>query len=257
MIKFFRKIRQTLLSENKFSKYLIYAIGEIILVVVGILIALQINNSNQNRINTIAEKDTLASLKQDLNSALFQLESKIEQNNLHRTSDSLALETIHRKTIPTDSIPKLLLTHIYTPTFDPELGTLKEILNTGKMAIIKSEQLRNHISSWNKYMDELDEVDNRLIYLDDNIKTPLYSKHLPYRNSLSIVINPSTNDLLKSRFEKSNFEIDIESFFYTLEFENMLSNYYFYGTLQNTRLNDVKNKMLEMITIIDKVLTND
>jgi uncharacterized membrane protein YgaE (UPF0421/DUF939 family) len=44
MIKFFRKIRKHLLAENKFSKYLIYAIGEIILVVIGILIALQINN---------------------------------------------------------------------------------------------------------------------------------------------------------------------------------------------------------------------
>ena len=49
MINFFRKIRQNLLSENKFSKYLIYAIGEIILVVIGILIALQINNANENR----------------------------------------------------------------------------------------------------------------------------------------------------------------------------------------------------------------
>ena len=49
MIKFFRKIRQNLLSENKFSKYLIYAIGEIILVVVGILIALSINNWNESK----------------------------------------------------------------------------------------------------------------------------------------------------------------------------------------------------------------
>ena len=49
MMKFFRKIRQKLLTENKFSKYLIYAIGEIVLVVIGILIALQINNGNENR----------------------------------------------------------------------------------------------------------------------------------------------------------------------------------------------------------------
>jgi hypothetical protein len=48
MIKFFRKIRQKLLTENKFSKYLLYAVGEIILVVIGILIALQVNNWNQN-----------------------------------------------------------------------------------------------------------------------------------------------------------------------------------------------------------------
>jgi len=44
MIKFFRKIRQSLLAENKYSKYLLYALGEIILVVIGILIALQITN---------------------------------------------------------------------------------------------------------------------------------------------------------------------------------------------------------------------
>ncbi|WP_432410515.1 DUF6090 family protein [Rasiella sp. SM2506] len=49
MIKFFRKIRQRLVAESKFSKYLLYAIGEIILVVIGILIALQINNWNEGR----------------------------------------------------------------------------------------------------------------------------------------------------------------------------------------------------------------
>jgi hypothetical protein len=49
MIKFFRHIRKRLLAENRFSRYLIYAIGEIILVVIGILIALQINNWNENR----------------------------------------------------------------------------------------------------------------------------------------------------------------------------------------------------------------
>jgi hypothetical protein len=50
MIKFFRRIRQRLLSESRFRKYLVYAIGEIVLVVIGILIALQINNWNNDRI---------------------------------------------------------------------------------------------------------------------------------------------------------------------------------------------------------------
>ena len=59
MIKFFRKIRQRLLTENKFSTYLIYAIGEIILVVIGILIALQVNNRNIDRINIEKQNKTL------------------------------------------------------------------------------------------------------------------------------------------------------------------------------------------------------
>ena len=255
MIKFFRKIRQNLLSEGKTGKYFKYAFGEIILVVIGILIALQINNWNQTRINRTIEIETLENLRQDLGSALTQLDIKIEQNYSNRTSDSIALTIIHRNTVvPKDSIIKLLLSHIFTPTFDPELGTLTEILSTGKMEIIRSEPLRNHISSWNKYMDELDEVDNRLIYLDDNIKTPLYSKYLPYRNSLNYVINPNTNDVLKIGFGESNFQTDIESFIYNLEVENMLSNYYLYGTVQEIRLNDVKNKMTDMIALIDKEL---
>ena len=60
MIKFFRKIRKSLLTENRFSKYLLYAIGEIILVIIGILFALQINNWNEN--NKI-EKDINGSLR--------------------------------------------------------------------------------------------------------------------------------------------------------------------------------------------------
>ena len=66
MIKFFRRIRQKLLSENKFSKYLIYAIGEIILVVVGILIALQINNQNETRKENELEKELINLLISDL-----------------------------------------------------------------------------------------------------------------------------------------------------------------------------------------------
>ena len=66
MIKFFRKIRHKLLSGNKFSKYLIYAIGEIILVVIGILIALQINNANENRKKRQVELSYLERLAIDL-----------------------------------------------------------------------------------------------------------------------------------------------------------------------------------------------
>lgn len=66
MIKFFRKIRQRLLTENKYSKYLLYAIGEIVLVVIGILIALSINNWNENRKTEIKIRNSLAALRNDL-----------------------------------------------------------------------------------------------------------------------------------------------------------------------------------------------
>lgn len=66
MLKFFRKIRYNLMSENKSGKYIKYAFGEIILVVIGILIALQINNWNQNRKDRILETEYLTRLRADI-----------------------------------------------------------------------------------------------------------------------------------------------------------------------------------------------
>lgn len=76
MIKFFRKIRQSLLTENKFSKYLLYAIGEVILVIIGILFALQINNWNSNKIAYNQELDLYAKLLNDVNESFNTTISK-------------------------------------------------------------------------------------------------------------------------------------------------------------------------------------
>jgi hypothetical protein len=75
MIKFFRKIRQKMLTENKFSKYLLYAIGEIILVVIGILIALQINNLNEEKKENKALKQNLLIIKGNIKNDLVLLDS--------------------------------------------------------------------------------------------------------------------------------------------------------------------------------------
>ena len=79
MINFFRKIRQQLLTENKFSKYLLYAIGEIVLVVVGILIALSINNWNEKKSNDSIVDDYLMKISANINSDLTKLEILINQ----------------------------------------------------------------------------------------------------------------------------------------------------------------------------------
>jgi hypothetical protein len=80
MIKFFRKIRQKSLTENKFSKYLIYAIGEIVLVVIGILIALQINNWNELQKKSNLRNEYMTSLKVDLTKDTIQLNDRVNKN---------------------------------------------------------------------------------------------------------------------------------------------------------------------------------
>ena len=84
MISFFRKIRQKLLTENKFSKYLVYAIGEIVLVMIGILLALQVNNWNELRKKEQAEIQLYHKIITDLISERAVIERKIRDLNSHQ-----------------------------------------------------------------------------------------------------------------------------------------------------------------------------
>ena len=256
MINFFRKIRRKLAADNKPIKYARYAIGEIALVMIGILLALQVNNWNEKRKNNVIEKETLISLKSDLESALLQLDYKIIQNQGFKSNDSILLDIIHnKKSVSIDSIEKLILGHIFSPGFDPELGTLNEILGTGKMEVIKNRTLRNHISTWNKYMDELSEVDEKLAHLDLQVKEPLYSKRIPMKNALHTYLKHISEPPIQ--YSKSNFEWNPEKLLQDIEFENMLSNYIIYSTIQHGRLLDIKQNINEMLELINQEITND
>src|SRR5210317_2508807 len=100
MIKFFRKIRQQLLSENKISKYILYAIGEIVLVVIGILIALAINTKNQEyaqqqKIDSILVKIQNDLLK-DIHNSEWLIENFMRKDSIYdrMMSDNLNAEDI-------------------------------------------------------------------------------------------------------------------------------------------------------------------
>ena len=77
MIKFFRKIRQRLLTENEFSKYLLYAFGEIILVMIGILLALQVTNWNQDRKAQEVELNYMRQLSRDIEADSIFFDSRL------------------------------------------------------------------------------------------------------------------------------------------------------------------------------------
>tara|TARA_R110002126_G_scaffold35949_2_gene109909 strand:+ start:19021 stop:19785 length:765 start_codon:yes stop_codon:yes gene_type:complete len=111
MFKFFRSVRQVLLSENKFSKYLLYALGEILLVVIGILIALQINNWNEQQKAQLELNAILIEVYNDLNSDLKELQRRtvfyenfidnihiLQERHTALSGDSLALRisNLHR-----------------------------------------------------------------------------------------------------------------------------------------------------------------
>jgi hypothetical protein len=148
MIKFFRKIRQRLVTENKFGKYLLYAIGEIILVVIGIFLAIQLNNFNEIRKERDRELTFLLRLKDDINSDITDLSLEDSIAASRESSSHRALEVFYKsKTVQdiltTDSLFKLTWTNIIV-----NRKTYDEILNTSGIYILKNKKLRNQLTDY-------------------------------------------------------------------------------------------------------------
>ncbi len=162
MIKFFRQIRQQLLTDNKFSKYLLYAIGEILLVIIGILIALQINNKNQENNNLGLEKEYLL---------FMQSELKIDSENLAELIENLTavnqgldtiianLETDNK--FPVDTIAKLYQPIFYVPNFRGHTETFESIEASGHLSLVRNINI-NH-----DYFTLLKQYETFYKYFDD------------------------------------------------------------------------------------------
>lgn len=103
-MKFFRKIRQSLLHDNKFAKYLLYAIGEIILVVIGILIALQINTWNEWRKDRIKEENILHDLAKNIEINIQTFQNDINLLEEWGRSSEIIILTLGNKTVYSDTL---------------------------------------------------------------------------------------------------------------------------------------------------------
>jgi len=157
MIKFFNKIRKQLLIENKTGRYLKYAIGEIILVVLGILIALQINNWNEGRQNNIKEQQILTQLKDEYNANLLQLEQKITNREKIIKAANKVLQHIDEPlNISSDSLNYQLNIMIGAPTFKPIENNL---INSGNILLIKNEKLNQLLTKWPSNVDAVREIE--------------------------------------------------------------------------------------------------
>lgn len=182
MIKFFRRIRQDLLSEGKTVKYLKYALGEIVLVVIGILIALSINNWKNYQDDRSEEQILLQNLQQEFTKNLSELLSDHEINNGMLEAAYHFLETdMHQKS--PEQIDSLMGQLSTFATFDPRIGYISQATNSGKLDLIQSDSLKIHLSQWSGELNDLreDVIIRREHWL--NHLLPAIRKHIPIRNS--------------------------------------------------------------------------
>lgn len=145
MIKFFNNIRKTLLSEGKTGKYLKYAIGEIILVVIGILIALSINNWNENRKKRALEQSTLAELKSNLLTDIKDAQDDMRGYNIASKSSDIIINYIDGKIPFHDSLHIHMGKIPVQGVFAPNKATYENLKVIG-IKLISNDSLRAAIS---------------------------------------------------------------------------------------------------------------
>ncbi len=237
MIKFFRKIRQKTLNENKFGKYLTYAIGEIILVVIGILIALSINNWNEN--NKL-EKETykvLLQIRDEYSRNQNELKVKIEQHKYVKASVDELSELVrpNPKEIEKSKLDSLMFSMIYIPAFNPST----DIASSEKLVLV-DDILKNYIADWKLNYDYY----KYSIKIIDDSQTQQLDEFLienyQYKNFKNELLEPN----------KSAFDNDRQKILSSAIFEN----YVYLRSLNTgflvkraTVLYEIQNKILQHI----------
>lgn len=171
MIKFFRQIRQKLIIKNKMSKYFTYALGEIVLVVIGILIALQINNWNEERKLRLYETQLLKQLKVDLerNSKDLKLNIRLQKNIIE--SSEIVLQHIHKKLPYNDSLKKHFGNTVLWTKLVVNEGAYKTIESKG-LDLISDLKLRDLIFRiYEGNLNWLQQMENIIIDQTENFRT--------------------------------------------------------------------------------------
>ena len=166
MIKFFRKIRQNLLAENKFSKYLVYAIGEIILVVIGILIALSINNWNERQQRNRDELEYLKRLQKDIELSIERTQSGVQFMSSAAEYAKSIIDDLNNCSIPTSNQKSFVEGMFIQGKLSPPLlikGTINELESTGKLLSIRNVQLREQLTDVIQRYEEDNAIYSQLV----------------------------------------------------------------------------------------------
>ena len=218
MIKFFRKIRQQLLVENKTGKYLSYAIGEIVLVVIGILIALQINDWNQHRLNKIEKREILSRLHIEFKANKEVLNQyRIVENKAINSSEALInLIGVSKEELSKHNLDSLLFESFPSNELAFADNAVKNLVQNGRLNLFKDEAITNLLNQWNS-LSEIRKI--RFEKLDSWNN----EQFIPYLLSY-ISMKEMDNYANYSWAGKSKVKPDYYPLFQKIEFENLLDN---------------------------------
>lgn len=219
-----------MLTENKFSKYLLYAIGEITLVVIGILIALQINNNNNYNEQRKIEQEYLMSLQAEFKTNLNKINTSIQENE-QRVNELEKLLTLFDINV-LDTVSHQAISQMFSSIFGddlyylPSTGVLSDIINSGKLNIILNKSLRQHLASSESSLNFLNIQLNGALATNEKLRNFIF-KEGSIRNILMDI------GLIDFEHQSISEKVNNKQIFNSVEFENCLLDYFLLAKASN------------------------
>ncbi len=216
MLRFFRQIRHRLLTNNRFGKYLLYAVGEILLVVLGILIALQVDNWNEERIERKSQVKLLKELKADLEDNLEEIiENKERCDRRLNYSKSIWIYLREKREVD-DSLKKHIRLIQGSNFFNNSKTTYEYVKNSG-LKLLSNDTLRSKITKM--YEEDFQNIEWRSqgeFKFNDEVRLPFMRSHFKPDTvvineeitSFSSKVYPENWNQLRDNIEFQNIILD-------------------------------------------------
>ena len=245
------------MDTGKTSKYLKYAIGEIILVVIGILIALQINNWNNHQKDLTKEQKILIQLKGEYEKNLTQLEQKITMRNEITMASSNLLRYFDKpETASLDSLIVLMGSIVRDPTFDP---IKNDLIESGNLHLIQNDNLKLRLSNWTSDVYQAQENELQWQKLRTEFITPFFIKNGLARDITDIIWAEGYTPIhaldqtikITTNVGKSSKTPGVENILNNIELEGIASMAITWNNIANINSLALKKHIIEILRLIE------
>ena len=228
-------------DDNRPIQYMRYAVGEILLVVIGILIALQINTWNQNRISNKEERTILFDVHTEFLQNRESLKVAMAINDIGFNSSKMIFNLVgkERTQINKHNLDSLFFDAVETGAFRPSENTISDLLQSGRLQLLKNRKLKDLLHQWSRYLKSYENNLKRVeLKIDDEL--------IPYLSRKYSMKDIDNYGLLKWE-NKTSLSIDKLQVFEDIEFENILDDYLY-------RKTSSMNALVELEKIIDSII---
>ena len=255
MINFFRKIRKQFADDNKPLKYMRYAVGEIVLVVIGILFALQVNTWNEGRKQNNNGLNVLIKLEKEFieNQTMLKGVLPIHKRTEYSCSRLLELIDLHPTQFKWDSLGYYVNDLIFIPKYTPNKSVLNSVIASGDINFINNEDITYKITNWNGKIEEYNYWISIVSSITIDQIIPFTVKYFPFRNMKAM-----------KRFEYffkattlSKHDVDQNRILTSMEFENLVELRKLVSIQLRVIVDEIQNEQAEIIRLIKTELENN